>query len=304
VDGKVYEVQFDDWMYLMDERVMLNKAVMSKFGIRLGEVTLSFYKPRTSDMPLNPRIDRLAGPRGLAGRRLHRHRPRHGRAPARRWARGVVSARSAAARRLRAVHPAARPSPLDATDRDAMRAAAAQHRRHARPHRPGHVLRRHYKPMRATAFDLDDALRHVQVNYVGALYLLDAVLPHCCAPAGRPPQPGVSVAGYRGLPQALAYGPTKAALINLAETLYLDLHRWASGVSVVNPGFVETPLTAQNDFKMPALITPEEAAARSCAAGARRLRDPLSQALHAVAQGLRLLGLRAYFAAVRRSTGL
>jgi hypothetical protein len=45
VDGKVYEVQFDDWMYLMDERVMLNKAVMSKFGIRLGEVTLSFHKP-------------------------------------------------------------------------------------------------------------------------------------------------------------------------------------------------------------------------------------------------------------------
>ncbi len=44
VDGKVYEVQFDDWMYLMDERVMLNKAVMSKFGITLGEVTLSFIK--------------------------------------------------------------------------------------------------------------------------------------------------------------------------------------------------------------------------------------------------------------------
>jgi hypothetical protein len=44
VDGKTYEVQFDDWMYLMDERVMLNKAVMSKFGFRLGEVTLSFTK--------------------------------------------------------------------------------------------------------------------------------------------------------------------------------------------------------------------------------------------------------------------
>jgi hypothetical protein len=44
VDGKVYEVQFDDWMYLMDERVMLNKAVMSKFGITLGEVTLAFHK--------------------------------------------------------------------------------------------------------------------------------------------------------------------------------------------------------------------------------------------------------------------
>jgi hypothetical protein len=44
VDGKVYDVQFDDWMYLMDDKVMLNKAVMSKFGVRLGEVTLSFYK--------------------------------------------------------------------------------------------------------------------------------------------------------------------------------------------------------------------------------------------------------------------
>jgi len=44
VDGKVYEVQFDDWMYLMDKRVMLNKAVMSKYGVKLGEVTLSFYK--------------------------------------------------------------------------------------------------------------------------------------------------------------------------------------------------------------------------------------------------------------------
>jgi len=45
VDGRVWEVQFDDWMYLMDERVMLNKAVMSKFGITLGEVTLAFSKP-------------------------------------------------------------------------------------------------------------------------------------------------------------------------------------------------------------------------------------------------------------------
>jgi Protein of unknown function (DUF3833) len=45
VDGTVYEVQFDDWMYLVDEKVMLNKAEMRKFGIRLGEVTLAFVKP-------------------------------------------------------------------------------------------------------------------------------------------------------------------------------------------------------------------------------------------------------------------
>lgn len=45
VDGRVWEVQFDDWMYLMDEKVLLNRAVMSKFGLRLGEVTLAFHRP-------------------------------------------------------------------------------------------------------------------------------------------------------------------------------------------------------------------------------------------------------------------
>ena len=44
VDGRVWHVDFDDWMYLMDDRVMLNTAVMSKWGIRLGEVTLAFHK--------------------------------------------------------------------------------------------------------------------------------------------------------------------------------------------------------------------------------------------------------------------
>jgi short-subunit dehydrogenase len=68
------------------------------------------------------------------------------------------------------------------------------------------------------------------------------------------------VAGYRGLPKSLVYGPTKAAVINLAETLYLDLQPKGIGVCVVNPGFVRTPMTAQNDFKMPALIDPDEAA--------------------------------------------
>jgi len=92
------------------------------------------------------------------------------------------------------------------------------------------------------------------------LAVLDAVLPsfrargrgHLCLIG--------SVAGYVGLPNSLAYGPTKAALINLAEALYVDLHPTGLGVSIVNPGFVQTPLTAQNDFHMPALLTPAQAA--------------------------------------------
>src|SRR3989344_6087574 len=83
------------------------------------------------------------------------------------------------------------------------------------------------------------------------------------AQAGRPGHVSLisSVAGFRGLPKSLAYGPPKAALINLAEALYLDLHDLGMGVSVINQGFVATPLTAGNDFTMPALISPEAAAA-------------------------------------------
>jgi short-subunit dehydrogenase len=86
-----------------------------------------------------------------------------------------------------------------------------------------------------------------------------------------------SVTGYRGLPTALGYGPTKAALINLAETLYLDLKDKGVGVSIINPGFVQTPLTAGNHFNMPALITPQQAAVeilRGWARGAFEIHFP------------------------------
>ena len=75
---------------------------------------------------------------------------------------------------------------------------------------------------------------------------------------------------------------------------------------MVNPGFVETPLTAQNDFAMPALITPEQAAHEILARlGGRALRDPLPEALHAVAEGAAATCRDAlYFPAVRRVTGL
>jgi NAD(P)-dependent dehydrogenase (short-subunit alcohol dehydrogenase family) len=179
----------------------------------------------------------------------------------------VVSARSVAA--LNAfvdAHPGSTALPLDVTDAAATKAAA-----HSLTERGtlDCVLycAGHYHAMNATRMDLGDLLRHNQVNYLGALYLLDAVVPRMLAQAldARTGQRGHislmgSVAGYRGLPQSLAYGPTKAALINLTEALYLDLHDKGLGVSLINPGFVDTPLTARNAFTMPALISPDQAA--------------------------------------------
>lgn len=69
-----------------------------------------------------------------------------------------------------------------------------------------------------------------------------------------------SVAGFVGLPNASVYGPSKAALINLAEILYGDLHPQGLDVYLINPGFVSTELTAKNSFFMPALQTPRQAA--------------------------------------------
>lgn len=217
----------------------------------------------------------------------------------------IVSARSAG--KLDAFvarHAGAQAIALDATDRDAVRDATAR------------IVAEHgridfavycagtYRAMRATAFDLDVALQHQQVNYVGALVLLDAVLPVLLRQGHGHLSLVGSVAGYRGLPQALAYGPTKAALINLAETLYLDLQPRGLGVSVVNPGFVETPLTAGNAFRMPALMSPEEAAdaiVRGWQRGAFEIHFPKRFTLWLKA--LRLLAYGPYFAAVRRSTG-
>ena len=115
-----------------------------------------------------------------------------------------------------------------------------------------------YVPMRADNFDLATAERVIAVNFNGAMRLAATVLPDL--------QPGggiafvASVAGYRGLPKALAYGPGKAALIHFAECLWYDLNPKGIGVWIVNPGFVATRLTDKNDFAMPALLTPEQAA--------------------------------------------
>ncbi len=163
----------------------------------------------------------------------------------------------------------------------------------------------YYKEMRATGFDVQEMLRHQQVNYVGALYVLDAVLPHFVGRKAGHIGLISSVAGYRGLPKSLGYGPTKAALINLAETLYVDLQDRQIGVSMICPGFVDTPLTAQNKFTMPGLISPENAAQeilRGWAKGRFEIHFPKRFTLWMKA--LSLLPASLYFPVIRKLTGL
>lgn len=223
-----------------------------------------------------------------------------------RGAKVIVSARNAMAlQAFEAAHPGSLGLVLDVTDPAAFTMAAQRvERLHGRIDLALYCAG-YYKAMRATQFDLDEALRHLQVNYAGALHMLNAVLPVLLRQKSGHLSLISSVAGYRGLPNSLAYGPTKAALINLAQTLYMDLQPLGIGTSVINPGFVETPLTASNEFTMPALLTPEQAAhemLKGWAQGRFEIHFPKRftlwlKALRHVSDGL-------YFRAIRRSTGL
>ncbi len=222
-----------------------------------------------------------------------------------RGARVIVSARQASALDdFVASHPGSVALALDITDRAALQLAADQLLADGTLDLVCY-LAGHYRPMRAMDIDLDDALRHQQVNLTGVWHLLAALLPALLAQGHGHVSLVSSVAGFRGLPRSLAYGPTKAALINLAESLYLDLRPLGLGVSVITPGFVATPLTAGNDFPMPALLTPEQAAAeilRGWERGEFMIHFP--KRFSRFMRLLRLLPCRAYFALVRRLTGL
>jgi NAD(P)-dependent dehydrogenase (short-subunit alcohol dehydrogenase family) len=218
-------------------------------------------------------------------------------------ARVVVSARRAdALAGFTQAHAGSVAIPLDVTDAAAVQQAAAQ------------VLALGpldcvvycsgiYTPTRAFALDAADALRHMDVNYNGALRVLASVLPAMLAQGHGHISLVSSVAGYRGLTNGLVYGPTKAALTHLAEGLYLDLHPKGLGVSVISPGFVETPATAVNDFSMPALISAGQAAQNMLAgwaAGDFEIHFP--KRFTRFMQLLRILPDRWYFALVKRIT--
>lgn len=161
-----------------------------------------------------------------------------------------------------------------------------------------------YVPMRAWELDTARARRMIDVNFTGAVSFAASVVPQLLSQGAGQIAFVASVAGYRGLPKSLIYGPTKAALINFAEALYLDLEPRGIGVRVINPGFVATPLTAQNDFSMPALLTPE-AAARATLGGfaGSAFEIDYPKRFTRVMKLLAHLPYRVYFPLVRRLTG-
>jgi NAD(P)-dependent dehydrogenase (short-subunit alcohol dehydrogenase family) len=160
-----------------------------------------------------------------------------------------------------------------------------------------------YAPMRAWQLDANDIDRLLDINLRAPMAATAQLLPRLLRQGSGALAFVSSVAGYRGLPKAAAYGPTKAALINFAETLYLDLAPRGLSVFLINPGFVATPMTAANDFEMPALISPQQAAEEIIAGFARgSFEIHFPRRFTYWLKLLRLLPYGLYFALVRRFT--
>ena len=117
-----------------------------------------------------------------------------------------------------------------------------------------------YQPQDGTKIDPQIYANHMTINYLGVVNALAGLVPDMVS-AGKGHIAIVSsVAGWRGLPKSAAYGPTKAALISLAESLYFDLVPHGIKLQVICPGFVDSEATAVNDFEMPNLISTDTAA--------------------------------------------
>ena len=99
----------------------------------------------------------------------------------------------------------------------------------------------------------------VETNLMGSVNSLAEIIPRFISRKNGTIAIVASLAGYRGLPSAAAYGATKAGLINMCESLKPELEKYNIKISLINPGFVKTPLTDLNNFKMPFLISTEEA---------------------------------------------
>lgn len=119
-----------------------------------------------------------------------------------------------------------------------------------------------YWPFGAKAWEAEHAEAMVDVNLTGAVRVLGAVVPGMVARgAGHVVITG-SLAGFRGLPNSIGYGASKAGLMHLAESMRCDLQNTGVEVQLANPGFIRTRLTEKNDFSMPFLMEQETAAQR------------------------------------------
>lgn len=117
-----------------------------------------------------------------------------------------------------------------------------------------------YWPFPAQEWDAEKAEAMCDVNFTGAARVFGAVMPGMVArDRGHVVVVG-SLSGFRGLPGSIGYGSAKAGLMHLAESMYADLRRTPIRVQVANPGFIRTRLTDKNDFTMPFLMEPEDAA--------------------------------------------
>ncbi|MFT6106156.1 MAG: short-subunit dehydrogenase [Rickettsiales bacterium] len=117
-----------------------------------------------------------------------------------------------------------------------------------------------YQPMNLDNFDLQKAKGIIDVNLNSFFNFIDAFLPSFKQQKISHLAIISSVAGYFGMPNSLAYGASKAALSNLSESLFYELKKYQTKVQLINPGFVKTRLTDQNDFEMPGIIEPQKAA--------------------------------------------
>ena len=116
-----------------------------------------------------------------------------------------------------------------------------------------------YKPMKIDLLDISDVRQMIEINLLGAFHVIHAVIPLLKMQSYGQIALCGSVAGYIGLPGGQPYSSTKAGIINLAESIRSELPQTID-VKIINPGFVKTDLTAKNNFYMPMIITPEEAA--------------------------------------------
>lgn len=200
-------------------------------------------------------------------------------------------------------HSAIRSYPADVTDRVVMADTFSKIVENEGPIALAVLNAGIYLPVDACAPDVRAFEQSLSTNVMGVVHALSPVTPHMIiAGRGHIVIMG-SATGYGGLPTAAAYGATKAALNNLAETLSIELHRHGLRVSIVNPGFVDTQATRANTFAMPFLMSPQDAAQhilRGLGTGAFEIAFP--RRFIAMFKVLRLLpaGVRLWI--IRRAT--